>query len=75
VLLRDGQYKYIRTLVPGEIEELYDINADPEELTNLASKPDHRARLQKLRAATLDELRRVDAKFVDHLPAVGTPER
>jgi len=67
-LLRDGKYKYVRTLVKGETEELYDLEADPEELTNLAAKPEHAARLKELRAKAIDELRRTDAKFVDKMP-------
>jgi arylsulfatase A-like enzyme len=67
-LLRDGKYKYIRNLVAGETEELDDLDADPEELTNLANRPDQAARLRELRGKAIAELRRTDAKFVDHLP-------
>lgn len=71
VLLREGNYKYIRTLVPREIEELYDISRDPEELTNLALDVSERDRLTRLREATLAELRRIDAKLADRLPPIG----
>ena len=67
-LLRDGKYKYIRTLVAGETEELYDLERDPEELTNLAARPDQRKRLEELRGKAIAELRRTDAKFVDRMP-------
>lgn len=67
-LLRDGKFKYIRNLVAGETEELYDLDADPEELTNLAVRSEHRAALTALRAKTIAELRRTDARFVDALP-------
>ncbi|MCA9048588.1 MAG: sulfatase-like hydrolase/transferase [Planctomycetaceae bacterium] len=70
-MLRQGQYKYIRNLVEGETEELYDLTADPDELTNLAQQAEHRQRLLSLRAATVDELRRTDAGIVEHLPAVA----
>lgn len=67
-LLRDGNYKYIRTLVEGEVEEIYDLDADPEELTNLAVQPERRELLERLRAKATAELRRTDAKFVDSMP-------
>ena len=35
----DGHHKYIRSLVPNEIEEVYDLAADPEEQNNLALSP------------------------------------
>src|SRR5262249_4546284 len=45
VLLRDGKFKYIRNLVAGETEELYDLQADPQELTNLPPLQHHPPRL------------------------------
>ncbi|TWT96547.1 sulfatase-like hydrolase/transferase [Neorhodopirellula pilleata] len=68
VLLRDGPYKYIRNLVAGETEELYDLDADPEELTNLAKSAEHHERLESLRAKAIEQLRQTDAKFVDSMP-------
>ena len=73
VSLSEGRYKYIRTLIAGETEELYDVASDPHELTNLASEQQHRKRLQRFRAAAIIELKRTDAKMVDNLPPVGTP--
>jgi arylsulfatase A-like enzyme len=70
VSLREGRYKYIRTLEAGEVEELYDIDADPEELTNLALDRNHADRLARMRQATIAELRRTDAGMADHLPPV-----
>jgi arylsulfatase A-like enzyme len=67
-LLRDGKYKYIRTLVERETEELYDLETDPEELTNLAMKASEAGRLTELRAKTVEELRRTDARFADRMP-------
>ena len=74
VSLRQGRYKYIRTLVEGEPEELYDLRSDPAELNNLALDEKHASRLAKLRGATVAELRRTGAKMTDHLPAVSTAD-
>ncbi|MGE3806819.1 MAG: sulfatase [Gemmataceae bacterium] len=70
VSLRQGKYKYIRTLEENNVEELYDLDADPEELTNLAVAGKHDDVVAKFRAATVAELRRTKAPFVDKLPAV-----
>lgn len=72
VSLHDGRYKYIRSLVAGEIEELYDLKNDPEELTNLALEASHRKRLANMRKDTIAELRKSDAGFVDDLPDTAT---
>ena len=66
--LRKDRFKYIRTLVEGEVEELYDLQLDPQELTNLAGNPAYQETLKQYREALLAELRRTDAKMVDHLP-------
>lgn len=72
--LRDGDLKYIRTLVPGEPEELYDLSADPGELENLALEPPRRAELESMRAKALAELRRIRAPFAENLPPASTEE-
>lgn len=70
-LLRKGDFKYVRTLVAGEPEELYDLRHDPEELRNLAGDPQHGALLRELRGEAVAELRRTEAPFADALPAVA----
>ncbi len=72
VSLRDGPYKYIRTLAPNEPEELYNLESDPEELFNLAHAPGQRDRLLHMRKQTITELRRTEAPFVDRIPATAT---
>ena len=71
VLLRQGRYKYIRTFVENEIEEIYDLESDPEELVNLAIQASHQTLLENLRREAIQELRRTDAKFIDQLPKTG----
>ncbi|NUQ65939.1 MAG: hypothetical protein HUU20_26055 [Pirellulales bacterium] len=62
------QDKYIRTLVPDEIEELYDLEANPQELKNLALDATQRPVLNEYRSRLLAELNRTTAGFVNNLP-------
>jgi choline-sulfatase len=48
VALRSGKYKYTRCAL--DPEQLFDMDADPHELTNLADDPAHADALQELRA-------------------------
>jgi len=66
--IRDRRYKYIRTLLSDEIEELYDLESDPEELHNLAIDANHRRCLAEYRQALIDELKRTGATLVETLP-------
>ncbi|MBS0209379.1 MAG: sulfatase-like hydrolase/transferase [Planctomycetes bacterium] len=75
VMVRDGRFKYIRTLVAGEPEELYDLDADPEELTNLAGRAEQASQLETMRAKLIAELRRTDCPFVDAMPPVRELKR
>lgn len=68
--LNDGRWKYIRYLRAGEIEELYDLRDDPEELANLAESAAHRAELERLRRTLATELERTRAPFAASLPSV-----
>jgi len=65
---RYGEYKYVTTLVPNEIEELYNIEQDPRELDNLALNPERFSQLEELRAMMIRELRRTEAGLVENLP-------
>jgi arylsulfatase A-like enzyme len=71
VAVRRGNFKYIRTLVEGEVEELYDLKTDPDELTNLAYDPKHKDTVAKMRKALEDELKRTKCGFAGKLPGVA----
>ncbi|MDF1755196.1 MAG: sulfatase-like hydrolase/transferase [Verrucomicrobiales bacterium] len=75
LLLRKGKYKYIRTLVPDEIEEIYDLDSDPGELHNLALNPEHSATVEEYRELLTAELERTDAEFIDTIPAPAAPRK
>ena len=66
VMLRQGKYKYVRPLI-DDLEELYDLEGDPEELTNLAADPKHKETLDGFRKAAIAELRRTGAGFVSSM--------
>ena len=67
-MLRDGKFKYIRHMQKDTIEELYDLEADPKELTNLSVNPEYNSILRNLRRKAADEVRKKDGEFVDYLP-------
>ena len=48
----------MRTNRPAE--ELYDAQADPHQIANLAAEPAHRATLERMRKAVADWMTRID---------------
>jgi hypothetical protein len=70
VILAEGRYKYIRTLVEGETDELYDMTEDPDELHNLVGEAYYQDIALKFRRMTIAELKRTGARFTDRLPAI-----
>lgn len=68
IAIRYGKYKYIRTLIAGEMEEIYDLEADPEEMINLALKPENQKLLAELRDEAVAELRKSKAPFAEAMP-------
>ncbi len=71
ISLVDGEKKYIRTLVANELEELYDLKNDPEELVNLSLDPNHQDEVLRFRQMTIIELKRCEAGMADQLPPVA----
>ena len=53
-MLRDGRYKYIWNLT--DVDEFYDLAADPGELRNLIAEPAQQGRIASMRRALYDAL-------------------
>jgi arylsulfatase A-like enzyme len=68
LLVMDGRYKYIRSLLENEQEELYDLQNDPDELHNLALQREYSIKVREMRQQMLKELQRTNAGLVDNLP-------
>ena len=62
VALREARYKYVRCLT--DPDQLFDLDADPHELTNVAESPDHADALARLAGLTHEtwDLKRFDAE-------------
>ena len=63
VVARDDHWKLIHYLEAGQIEELYDLQNDPEELVNVAGKAENKPVIERMRALLKTELKRTDAGF------------
>jgi arylsulfatase A-like enzyme len=59
--------KYVRDLAGNEADELYDLRADPDELTNLAGDARYQATLENFRDQWLHELQMTDVNFLEHV--------
>jgi arylsulfatase A-like enzyme len=68
MMLQTGRYKYVRYIYKDYIEELYDLENDPEELTNLAVKAEQKPLLRKFRKQLLKEFKKKNCQFLDLLP-------
>jgi arylsulfatase A-like enzyme len=67
VALNDGRWKYIRYMRSSDGEELYDLEADPEELVNLIEQPTASLILARLRSEMHSELRRTGSDFTNEV--------
>jgi len=59
--LRGDRYKYIYYHGVWDLQELYDLQTDPQELFNLINVPEHRARVDEMRSRLFDRLEAADA--------------
>ncbi len=69
-MIRSGPWKYIYTLVNGELveEELYNLEDDPDELHNRAGEASQQARVTQLRAEILNWLMRGEVNRLRPVP-------
>lgn len=68
-------YKYTRYANPDRIEELYDLDKDPEELVNLAIKPQYKSKVLEMRAACIQSIKdNGGSVFADYMPTPTTGE-
>ncbi|HCQ64488.1 MAG TPA: hypothetical protein DIU07_04595, partial [Rhodobacteraceae bacterium] len=63
ILVSQDGWKYVFS--PGDDDELYDLTADPHEMTNLAPAPEAAETLARLRAALMAETARFDDPLRD----------
>ena len=68
MMMRKDKYKYVRYIYKDYIEELYDLENDPDELQNLAVKEEYHKLLAKHRKETEELFMAKGATFIGLLP-------
>lgn len=61
-MIRDERYKYVWNMT--DIDEFYDVSADPGEKTNCIADERHAGRIAKMRAALYEELKQHEDPFI-----------
>jgi len=72
-----GKHKYVKHLLNNTVEEVYDLEADPNESRNLALSIEYKTLLEKLRKLCVEEFRKTQSgfnggHFVDLFPKAKT---
>ena len=80
-ICRNGRYKFVLNCARRDLDELYDLQADPGELRNLAYVPEHKALADKMTQRILAWLRETNhpyaevmAKQAARSPTTNTPK-
>jgi len=68
LMVRNRKYKYIRYIYEDYLDELYDLEADPEELFNLAVRNEYHEVKMEMRRSLDNELEKTGAAFLPLLP-------
>jgi len=64
---REGQWKFVLNLRARDVDELYDLEADPGELRNLATDTKHADQVEHMKTQILDWLHDTDNPYADAL--------
>ncbi|MFT3965169.1 MAG: sulfatase [Sphingobium sp.] len=70
--LREDRYKYVHFHGIWDIDELYDLQADPQETNNLLAAPGHEALAEKMSARLFDILERTNGMQIPLARDAGT---
>ncbi len=73
--LRDERWKYIEPYGLWDIEELYDLKADPAESRNLRLLPEHAATVTQMRTRLANLLKETHAEVIPFSPYTGELKR
>ncbi|MFT7034091.1 MAG: arylsulfatase A-like enzyme [Cyclobacteriaceae bacterium] len=68
IMMRKGNFKYVRYIYENYIEELYDLTKDPKELNNLAVNNTFHNLLEEYRKETISQFEANGATFTNLLP-------
>ncbi len=71
-MVRDDRYKFV--YCPEEFDELYDMQADPGETVNLASGPEYRETVLRMKGLLLEWLSRTTDQIPEDESRCGWPE-
>ena len=68
IMFREGKYKYIRYLKDNCLEEVYNLENDPKEQINLASKREQMELVSELRKKAIEAYAENNPEFANALP-------